>query len=89
MRVKNEEDAVEPAHEEQAEGPVPALARIPRIAIHIVKQNVLCQSWQLIYHIEVPVGISDVASFEVSLLVIERGACPGCEDDFQSVFDSS
>jgi hypothetical protein len=53
-----------------------------------VKQNVLCETWHLIKNGVVPVGVSDVASFEVFLLSNERGACPGCIDDFQAVFDS-
>ena len=53
-----------------------------------MKQNVLCQSWELIQHGVVPVGVSDVATLEVSLLIIEGVACTGCIDYFQAVFDS-
>ena len=53
-----------------------------------MKQDVFCETWHLIKDSVVPVGVSDVASFEVFLLSNERGTCPGCIDDFQAVFDS-
>ena len=53
-----------------------------------MKQNVLCQSRYLIKHIVVPVSVSDVASLEVSLLVIERVASARSVSNFEAIFDS-
>ncbi len=53
-----------------------------------MKQNVLSQPWHLIKHIVIPVSVSNVASLEVSLLVIEREAGPWSVTDIEAIFDS-
>jgi hypothetical protein len=53
-----------------------------------VKQNALCVSWQLVKHSVVPVSVSDVASLEVSLLLIESGTGPRFVNDLDAIFDS-
>ena len=69
LGVEDEEDPVQPAHEEQSEPPVVLFVCVPWKSLrYVVQQNFCNVTWEFVDDSIVPMGIANVSFLEIVFL---------------------